>query len=627
MNSTIKHKRELEQKLTPLLIKYLNNSTWPLENFQWVKKIKNYIKTSNYTLSIMSASKFIQTFSLNINDNFKVLAENYKNSKYFLNREKIKNVNNWSEILKEAELTMDSLLTKLWSVELISKSNNCKISGIDNFCFLTIPFNIKTKFTALKYFKNLLIKLKYYTSLSQSCINYMIKSKNFINSKIKKNYKTYLQNLERKLSKYRYKKIYYFFLQNPVKYLDNLRIKVIKNNIQLKLKIIKSLKTLKIKKSFVNSIFKMYTSKTISKLKFLYVSIIKNRTLQTLFKLTAEPYMEPLGDLSSFGFRPKKNYHQAVSYLFNKLSNQKKIKKSSIKNKKYFFISYYLLNANINSCFNNVSQKWLISNVPIPFKYQFILYQVFKKRETRIIIKNNKIILKNINNPCGILENNILSFLLINWALNGIENILFKTVNNIKDERIARVRLKATLWLIIRYANKCVIGIKNRIFLYQIKAQLKFFLKKRGFVLSNKKTKIIQYNLNAKISFLSWTFHYFMLKKLSCAIKSNKKLLSKFNNLFNLYVYPSNTAIFKLKCRIKQITKHLNSWKKKKKIIKAINSVLNKWSNYFFLVFKQSFIQLAINLYLFNRIKRYIFKKYKSSYFKFHIKLNQNKKK
>lgn len=61
----------------------------------------------------MSASKFIQTFSLNINDNFKVLAENYKNSKYFLNREKIKNVNNWSEILKEAELTMDSLLTKL----------------------------------------------------------------------------------------------------------------------------------------------------------------------------------------------------------------------------------------------------------------------------------------------------------------------------------------------------------------------------------------------------------------------------------------------------------------------------------------------------------------------------------
>ena len=95
-------------------MKNLKNNTWPLENSQIFQKIRDYIQLSNYLLSLMSAKKFIKTFS---NDT-KIL------TKPFVNRKAIKKKNNWSQILKEAEFTMNSLLTKSWVVELVFKSNN-----------------------------------------------------------------------------------------------------------------------------------------------------------------------------------------------------------------------------------------------------------------------------------------------------------------------------------------------------------------------------------------------------------------------------------------------------------------------------------------------------------------------
>jgi len=81
------------------------------------KDIEEYIKISIRLLSIMNLKKFINSFLINIDNNCKILAENYKaldteRLSPLVDRKKIKNPNNWAEILNEAEL-MDSLLFKV----------------------------------------------------------------------------------------------------------------------------------------------------------------------------------------------------------------------------------------------------------------------------------------------------------------------------------------------------------------------------------------------------------------------------------------------------------------------------------------------------------------------------------
>jgi len=193
-----------------------------------------------------------------------------------------------------------------------------------------------------------------------------------------------------------------------------------------------------------------------------------------------EPYLEPLGDRNSFGFRPGKNCHQAISYLFNKLSikksnisnnrrispkvkstlrmkakrlksqekyknkkkqaifdkiinkkmvSNKKIQKILVRNKKLYYVPYHLLNADIKSCFEKINHNWLLSNVPMPAKYEFLLEKILKTD----IIKKNKIVPKKKNNCMSELQGGILSPLLMNWTLNGIENVVSETVSYIKN--------------------------------------------------------------------------------------------------------------------------------------------------------------------------------------------------
>ena len=73
------------------------------------------------------------------------------------------------------------------------------------------------------------------------------------------------------------------------------------------------------------------------------------------------------------------------------------------------------------------------------------------------------------------------------------------------------------------------------------------------------------------------------------------------------------------------MTNHSNSWKTENVIIKILKNIIIDWSNYFSPAPKQGNIRLTIDWYVFKRMKRYIFKKYGSSYLKNYLKLNQNK--
>jgi hypothetical protein len=419
-NSLVELKRELEGKFKPIIKKKLDNKIWPLDDPEILKGVKSYIELSNCLISVLTATKFQKSFSLKINDNCNLLAEDYqprdsRRPTPLINRKKLKNKDHWFQILNESQRTMDSLLTKVWAVELVSTSNKGQTPEIDNLSFFAVPGVIKSKEAALKYLYDLIRKLKYDISLSEGYTNQATQRKGIQNLNSREKYKRYLKSRKGKTYIKKCKNLYQLINKDPVSYVSYLRSEALKNNLKLKFKLLKSLKPFKIKKYSTDPIVRLFIPKDNDKRRPLDIPTLKDRVVQTFLKLTMEAYMEPLGDRNSFGFRPGRNCHQAVSYLYSRLSirtsTTSKNKRVSLRtNTKQYYVPYYLLHTDIKSCFDNISHDWLISNTPIPAKYEFLLKRVLKSD----IIEDNKIILKKSDNKCGVPQRGVLSPLLMN---------------------------------------------------------------------------------------------------------------------------------------------------------------------------------------------------------------------
>jgi retron-type reverse transcriptase len=648
----------------------------------------------------MTSIEFMSSFPTSIDKNSKILAENSKVLNWkcihpLVGREKIKDFDNWIEILNEAKLIVDSLLTKVWAVGLVSTAEGSLIPGADHECFLTPPRLTKCKNNASKYLYEWTKKLKYEINLSQGLTNQVIQRKGSRNLNTRETYRRYLKSFKGKLYIKKCKEQYRVVLKDPLEYLSELRLFVLKNNIRLKFKLLKILKRFNPNKYFADPILRVLVPKANNKLRQLAIITLKDRALQTLFKLVMESYMEPLGDKNSFGFRPGRNCHQAISHLSQRLSICKsnilpneitlfkvksifrmaakifkntdkcsdrtikcitgevitktpvlnhKIQKLLIREKKWCDVPYYLLDVDIEACLDKISHEWLFVNVPMPLKYESFL----KKILTCDVVEKNKVVVKREKNNYGVFQSGVLSFLLMNWTLDGIENLVYNTVVSIKSENLTYydfgtyeclkkrypeiseffykklVELKYTSWS-VRYADDFIVGIKGELPLKQVQYQLRLFLEVRGLNLLGEKTKIIKWSSNNKINFLSWTCHYLVPKRVSWIIKKVKCKAGRLNDWAGVYVYPSKNSVSALKFRIKQITNHQNSWRTEEVITQNVANLVVGWSNYFSPAPGQGSLRLAIDWYVFQRMKRYVFKKYGNSHFKNDLTLNLNK--
>ncbi len=165
------------------------------------------------------------------------------------------------------------------------------------------------------------------------------------------------------------------------------------------------------------------------------IPTIKDRAMQALVKIALEPYWEAKFEGSSYGFRPGKSAHDAISRVFKITSQHQK----------------YVLDADRSKCFDKIDPAKLLSKLNSPRCFKQLIKgwlkagvmdkSVFETTET------------------GTPQGGVISPLLANIALDGmirdVENSFpQKCKVNGKQEKNYRP-------IIVRYAEDFVVFHKN----------------------------------------------------------------------------------------------------------------------------------------------------------------------
>ncbi|MDQ0245219.1 RNA-directed DNA polymerase [Bacillus fengqiuensis] len=278
------------------------------------------------------------------------------------------------------------------------------------------------------------------------------------------------------------------------------------------------------------------------KLRPLGIPTMIDRVYQNVVKLALEPQWEQRFESVSYGFRPKRSAHDAVSAIWNKVHTRSK--------------KHWIFEGDFKGCFDNLNHDYImeqINNFPAKnliykwLKAGFVDNNVFHKTET------------------GTPQGGIVSPLLANIALHGMEEEIgvkyrFK---NLRKKGIVQPEITSSHSL-VRYADDFVIMCESKEQAESMYEVLKPYLKKRGLTLAPDKTKVT--HMSEGFDFLGFNFRHYPVN-------------AERGRLWKLLVKSSKKSQDKFKDKIREIfKKHQGS--NVSKLIGDLNPVIRGTANY-----------------------------------------------
>lgn len=265
---------------------------------------------------------------------------------------------------------------------------------------------------------------------------------------------------------------------------------------------------------------RIYIPKRTGKLRPLSIPTLHCRAMQALHLLALEPIAEMMADKNAYGFRPLRSTADAIEQCFIVLASKNR--------------APYVLEADIQSCFDRIDKSWLLSNIPMDKK-------ILKKWLEAGYVEKCQWFPTNDGTPQGA----IISPTLLNITLSGLEAAA-KQAANPKDKVNVCV-----------YADDFIItGATKTVLEEKVKPAVERFLKERGLNLSPEKTRIT--HISEGFDFLGVNLR-----------KYDGKFLQK----------PAKENIKRFLQNIRAVIKsHLNA--KTDVLINILNAKIRGWANY-----------------------------------------------
>jgi RNA-directed DNA polymerase len=202
------------------------------------------------------------------------------------------------------------------------------------------------------------------------------------------------------------------------------------------------------------------------------IPVMRDRAMQALHLLALDPIAETTGDTHSYGFRRGRSTADAIEQVRNALGRRHSPK--------------WVLEGDIKGCFDNISHEWLLAHVPMD-------KSVLRKWLKAGYFEGNSLFPTESGTPQG----GIISPVLANLALDGLQSKLAGLFRTVRDARAAKVNF-------VRYADDFIITSSSRELLeVKIKPLVQEFMRERGLELSEKKTLIT--HVDDGFDFLGWT--------------------------------------------------------------------------------------------------------------------------
>ena len=287
------------------------------------------------------------------------------------------------------------------------------------------------------------------------------------------------------------------------------------------------------------------------------IPTIRDRCLQAIVKNALEPCWEAQFEGISYGFRPGRSTHDALSKIYLTARPNKKKK--------------WVLDADITGCFDNISHEHLLSTIG-----NFPARKMIKEWLKSGYVDNNVFHSQESGTPQGC----IISPLLANIALHGMEEAL-----GVKyDYRGQSIGKR----VVVRYADDFVVFCETREDTELARCELERWLYRRKLELSEEKTKIV--HITEGFDFLGLNIRQYKVNN----TKTGYKLLIK----------PSKKFLQQTRNDIREIFVN-HSGKKIGNLIGKINPVIRGKANYLNkYVSSEAFSKL--DSYLFTRQVRFV---------------------
>jgi RNA-directed DNA polymerase len=285
-----------------------------------------------------------------------------------------------------------------------------------------------------------------------------------------------------------------------------------------------------------------------------------DRALQALVKLALEPEWEAVFEPNSYGFRPGRCAHDAISAIFNAIRYKPK----------------YVLDADIAKCFDRINHQRLLEKLDTfpTFRRQIRAWLNAGVMDGKELFPTSE----------GTPQGGVISPLLANIALHGMENQIKQLAKDfdIRDNKghligISHRRKSVT---IVRYADDFVIIHENPSVVQRCQEVISEWLSSIGLELKPSKTKIVHTryghkNKKAGFDFLGFNIRQFRSGKYTSGKSTQGKLLG-----FSTIIIPSKESQKKHYTKLAE-TINKNKAKSQKVMIQDLNRIIRGWCNYF----------------------------------------------